>query len=453
MEVQIQQIVRDKILSAVEAAPPDLTRRDVLLPSIKAKAFSVIGMRRVGKTTFLHQCRSDLLSAGRSPQRLVYFNFEDERLAYLEVGHLRIIPETHARLFPQPWDEPVTFFLDEIQRVPGWEIFARRLLDSPGHELFLSGSSAKLLSREIGTSMRGRAWEIAIYPFSFGEFLRHHGYDVPPNASQVTSRKAAALDHRFANYLEGGGFPEAQGLNAVERRQLLQSYVDALLLRDVIERYQVANVTALRWMVRRLLSSPAGLFSVTRFAADLKSQGISAGRETLYEMLGHLEDAFLLNAVPIATDSEKRRQVNPRKVYPADSGLIPVFDRSAKHNTGHALETAVYVELQRRGADVAYVKTPANFEVDFRARNADGSEDLIQVCSSVDEPETLAREVRALEDAATAYPAARKLLLTLESRLPFPDVPSSMEVRPAWVWMLERETMLHGREHKVTDKA
>ncbi len=438
MEGQIEQVIRDKLLSAVESAPPGLTRRDAVLPAIPGRAVAVIGMRRAGKTSFLHQCRADLLRAGRTPNRLVYFNFEDERLAGLAVSDLHLLPDTHLRLFPEPSEEPVTFFFDEIQLVSGWETFVRRLLDTPGHEIFLSGSSAKLLSREIASSMRGRAWEVPIHPFSFGEWLRHHGEGPPANPGRLTRRKAAALDHHFARYLETGGFPEAQGLDPVPRRQLLQGYVDVLLLRDVIERHEVSNVTALRWLVRRLLSSPAGLFSVTKFAADLKSQGIPASRGHLYDFLAHLEDAFLLQAVPVATDSEKRRQVNPRKVYPADTALIPVFDRSGRPNTGHALETAVFIDLQRRRADAAYVSTADGFEVDFLARHADGSEELVQVCASLDDPATLAREVRALRSAAREHPRADQTILTLESRLPYPAVPEPVTVLPAWQWMLGR---------------
>ena len=285
--------------------------------------------------------------------------------------------------------------------------------------------------------MRGRAWEVPIHPFSFREFLRHHQLEIPDRPDALTSRKQTTLDHHFARYLETGGFPEGQDLSPANRRLLLQGYVDVLLLRDVIERHGVANVTALRWLVRRLLSSPAGLFSVTKFSRDLKSQGISVGREHLYDFLSHLEDAFLLQTIPVATDSEKRRQVNPRKAYPADTALIQVFDRSGKPNIGHALETAVFIELQRRRTDVAYVKTANGFEVDFLARHSDGSEDLIQVCASVDSPETLAREVRALQDAATSYPRARQVLLTLESRLPFPAVPKPIQIQQAWQWMLQ----------------
>lgn len=437
MEGQFEQVIREKLAAAVDVPPPVLTRRDATLPTIAGKALAVIGMRRAGKTSYLHQCRGDLLAAGRSANRLIYFNFEDERLAGFAAPNLHIIPDTHLRMFPEPAAEPVTLFLDEIQQVPGWETFVRRLLDTPGYEVFLSGSSAKLLSREIATSMRGRAWEVSIHPFSFREFLRHHGHEIPDDPSVLTAKKSAALDHQFARYLQIGGFPEAQELDPTHRRQLLQGYIDVLLLRDVVERHKVSNVTALRWLVRRLLSSPAGLFSVTKFSSDLKSQGIPVSRDHLYEFLTHLEDAFLLQTIPVATDSEKRRQVNPRKVYPADPALIPVFDRSGKPNTGHALESCVFTELQRRRAEVAYVKTASGFEVDFLARHADGSEELIQVCTSIDDPDTRSREIRALQEAAQEHPRARQTILTLESRLPFPSVPEPINVLPAWQWMFD----------------
>ncbi|MEO8614665.1 MAG: ATP-binding protein [Luteolibacter sp.] len=439
MEVQLSQIIQDKILASADAPLPVLTRRDSTLPPIKGKAVAVIGMRRAGKTSYLYQCRADLIAAGRTPSRLIYFNFEDERLGDMRVDQLHLIPDIHLRLFPEPAAESVTLFLDEIQLVPGWETFVRRMLDTAGYEIFLSGSSAKLLSREIATSMRGRAWEVSIHPFSFREVLRHHQQELPTNPSALTNRKATALDHQFARYLEIGGLPEAQDLSALGRRQLLQGYIDVLLLRDVIERHQITNVIALRWLVRRLLSSSASLFSVTKFAVDMKSQGIAVGRETLYDYLSHIEDAFLLQTIPVATDSEKRRQVNPRKIYPADTALIPVFDRSGKSNTGHLLETAVFIELQRRQADISYVKTPGGFEVDFLARHPAGFEELIQVCASIDDPEILTREVRALQDAASQYPRAKQLILTLESRLPFPAVPPPVQVLPAWQWILTSE--------------
>jgi predicted AAA+ superfamily ATPase len=366
----------------------------------------------------------------------VYFNFEDERLGGLQVADLHKVVDVHARLFPPSTQEKVGFFFDEIQLVPGWEQFCRRLLDSGTHEIFVSGSSAKLLSREIATSMRGRAWEILIQPFGFGEFLRHHGYAIPEDAGRLVARERAFLDHQFSHYLEVGGFPEAQGMGMADRRKLLQGYVDVVLLRDVIERHGVGNPIVLRWMVRRLLGNPAGHFSITKFAADLKSQGIPAGREMLYQFLEHLEDTFLVASLPLATDSEKRRQVNPRKVYPADTGLIPVFDRSGKSNAGHALEVAVFHELQRRGDSVGYWKTAEGREVDFAVTTATGERELIQVCVSLDDAETRERELRALQEARTEFSDARPYILTLESRLPYPEMPAGVAVLPVWEWIL-----------------
>ena len=426
MEDQVEQILKEKILSAVESPLPELTRRDVELPRISNKAIAVIGMRRAGKTSFLHQCRRDLIAQGRNPRNLVYFNFEDERLGGLQAADLHKVVDVHARLFPLSAEEKVVFFFDEIQLVPGWEQFCRRLLDSGTHEIFVSGSSAKLLSREIATAMRGRAWEILIQPFGFGEFLRHHGHAIPEDAGRLVARERAFLDHQFSHYLEVGGFPEAQGMGLVDRRKLLQSYVDVVLLRDVIERHGVGNPIVLRWMVRRLLGNPAGHFSITKFAADLKSQGIPAGREILYQFLEHLEDTFLVASLPLATDSEKRRQVNPRKVYPADTGLIPVFDRSGKSNAGHALEAVVFHELQRRGCSIGYWKTAAGHEVDFAVITGSGERQLIQVCITLDDLETRERELRALQEARMEFRDARYLILTLESRLPYPEMPAGV---------------------------
>ncbi len=432
----LDQVLKEKILLGVEPYKKELTPRDTTLPSIREKAFAVIGMRRAGKTTFLHQCRNDLMKKGRRPEQLLYFNFEDERLSDLKLDQCALIPEIHERLFPREEKTLTTFFFDEIQRIDGWERFIRRLLDTSEYEIFLSGSSAKLLSREIATSMRGRAWEIPIYPFNFSEFLKHHKKEIPTTTTHLTSKKKLALDHQFTRFLKLGGLPEAQFLNVSDRLQLLQEYVDVLLLRDVIERHQITNVTALRWMTRRLLSNPAGLFSMTKFDADLKSQGIAVSRDTLYELLEHLKDTFLLNTISIASDSEKRRQVNPRKIYPVDTGFIPLFDRSGKANIGHALETAVFVELQRRRAEVAYVRNDDATEVDFLARYPNGKEHLIQVCTSLHDATTLQGEIHALQEARKCYPRAQRLILTLESHLALPEIPRGIKVLPAWQWIL-----------------
>jgi hypothetical protein len=212
--------------------------------------------------------------------------------------------------------------------------------------------------------------------------------------------------------------------------------VDSVLFRDVVERYGISQVAALRWMVRHCLRNPAGSFSVHRLHQDLRSQGLGVARDLVHAMLGHLTDAFLLSAVWLATDSERRRNSNPRKLYPVDPGIIKAFDSSGRANLGHALETAVLTELERRGAEVGYVKTGEHFEVDFLARHPAAREELIQVCADVRAEATLARELAALDAAARVHPRATRRLLVLDrdsaTRVDAPGV----RVEPAYEWLL-----------------
>lgn len=220
-----------------------------------------------------------------------------------------------------------------------------------------------------------------------------------------------------------------------DRVELLRGYVDVALLRDVVERHAVSHPVALRWMLRQLLGTAAGPFSVNKFHGDLRSQGIPVAKDTLHAYLGYLEDAFLIRTISVASDSERRRMVNPRKVYPIDPGLIPVFDRSGRANLGHALETCVLLELERRGAEVAYVRTPSGFEVDFLARYPDGREALLQVCADLGDPATRDRETRALVEAAGEHRRATRHLISLEPEAPA-DLPAGVTAHAASTWLL-----------------
>ncbi|MDE2051671.1 MAG: ATP-binding protein [Gammaproteobacteria bacterium] len=432
----MRDLIRRKIIDALGERVPDFTRRDVHLPAIRHKAIAVIGMRRAGKTTFLWQILQDHLARGTGREGLLYFSFEDERLAGMSVGDLDLIVEEYYRLHPQ-WrnGRRATFFLDEIQTVTGWEMFARRLLDTERIELFLSGSSARLLSREVATSMRGRAMEALVHPFSLREYLRYFGREPTQRADRLPKAQRSALEKDLRSYLACGGFPESVGAAARDRAELLRGYVDTTLLRDVIERYAVSNPTALRWMVRHLLANPAGSFSVNKFHGDLRSQNIAVAKDTLHEYLGHLEDAFLIRTVSMWSGSERQRMVNPRKAYPIDMGLIPVFDPTGRANSGHALETAILLELERRAAQRFYVRTKDGLEVDFVARYPDGGEDLIQVCADLDDAATRDREIRALLAAGSEHPGATLRLISLTPESPR-DLPPGIEWQPASEWLL-----------------
>jgi hypothetical protein len=435
--MSLHPVLAEKLSAALaDASPAGFTRRDVRLPAVPGKAHAVIGMRRAGKTTYLRQLLSERRAAGPA-ERAVYVSFDDDRLAGLELEQLGFLLEEYYRRYPAlRRRETVYWFLDEIQFVPGWERFVRRVMDSEKAEIVVSGSSARMLSREVHTSLRGRGMATIIRPFSFREFMRHRGDEPGREPRRWTAADRSLVEKRFREYLVEGGFPEAQGVPTTHRVDLLQGYVDTVLFRDVVERYGVSQVAALRWLVRHCLRNPAGSFSVHRLHKDLRAQGHGVAKDAVHSMLGYLLDAFLLSAVPLATDSERQRNSNPRKLYPADPGLIKAYDASDRSNAGHALETIVMNELDRRGAEVAYVKTSDGLEVDFLARRPGCPEELIQVCADLSSSDTRAREVGALKAAAKDHPRARRWLLALDrdalTRVEAPGV----DVMPAYEWLL-----------------
>ena len=434
----LHPVLAEKLNSAVLPSPTaPFTRRDAHLPDISGKVHAVIGMRRAGKTTFLKQLCAERRQE-RPPERVLFLGFDDDRLAGIDAGQLSFLLEEHYRRYPDlRGRETVTWLLDEIQLVPGWERFVRRVLDTEQVELVVSGSSARMLSREVHTSLRGRALATVIRPFDFREFLRHRGEEPGRSAARLTSAERSLVEKRFREYLSTGGFPEAQGLRPALRTELLQGYVDTVVFRDVVERHGVSQVAALRWLVRQCLRNPASGFSVHRLYNDLRSQGHAVAKDTVHALLGHLEDAFLLRPLALATESERRRNSNPRKLYPVDPGLAAAFDASGRPNTGHALETVVLHEADRRSVDVGYVKTAEGFEVDFLLRSPGTTPELVQVCADLSDPGTLEREVRALQAASAEFPRATRRLLVLD-RDQVPSRPTTgIRVQPAYEWLLD----------------
>jgi len=438
--MSLHPVLEEKLNLAVSSGPAfSAARRDAVLPAVPGKVHAIIGMRRAGKTTYLRQLQRQWRAAAEAA-RVVYMSFDDDRLADLPLQQLGLLLEEYYRRYPE-WRgrEKVWWLLDEIQMVAGWERFVRRVIDSEKVEMVVSGSSAKMLSREVHTSLRGRGMETVIRPFSFREFLRHRAEEPARKVGLFTAAERSRVEKSFGEYLMVGGFPEAQGLNAELRVDLLQSYVDTVLFRDVVERRQVAQVAALRWLTRQCLKNPAGSFSAHRFHQDLKAQGLGVNKDMVHALIGYLEDAFLMRSVPLATESERRRNSNPRKIYPVDTGLIKAFDRSGRTNVGHALETVVSHELDRRHAEVGYVRTATGYEVNFLARFHGAGEELIQVCADAAAAVVRDRECRALEEAAREHPRAARRLLVLNADQLSVEVPKGVRIQPAYQWLLDRE--------------
>ena len=440
----LADLLRQKLVDSWQRPLPELTQRDTWIPRIPGKSLAVIGMRRSGKTSLLWQEVARRLEAGAERSWLPMLSLEDERLLSHNPGVelLDQLLEIYFQLQPQVRQAGAQrgcLFLDEIQRVPGWEGFVRRVMDTEQIDVVVSGSSAEMLSSEIASSLRGRAVEAVVHPFSFRESLRHAGMEPEKPSTHWSSSERSRLANQLEVYLHVGGFPEAQGLEERSQRQLLGNYVDSTVLRDVIERHAIRQPLALQWLVRQLLGNGGGGFSLNRLHGALRSQGLAISREHLAELVLHLESAFLIRCVEVVGGSLRRQMTLPRKVYPIDPGLLPLYELEGRSNRGHALETVVLLELQRRGAEVGYMRTKRGFEVDFQARFPNGRCELIQVCADLSEPATRLRELRALTEAMgePAACGARALVISLDRRAPKGDWPEKVSWHNAVEWLLE----------------
>ncbi len=412
---------------------PVLVTRDSNFPEIQGKADVAVGMRRTGKTFFCYQKMKELLKSSVKRQQILYLNFEDERLFDFSVKNFQAILDVYYGKFPENKDLGCYFFFDEIQRIDQWEMFVRRLLDTEKGRIFLTGSSSKLLSTEIATSLRGRSLSTEIFPFSFKEYLKANGiFAKPPH--QFGSKTAATLRKAITEYLGTGGFPEVLNLGSNLRVEVLQGYIDSVILKDVIERHRVTNVIALKHLVSHIMHAPGGKFSVNKFYNTLKSMAVRCTKNSLYEYLDHLLDAYLLYRVPIHTHSEKSRMLNPPKIYTVDTGLLNAMMFRKSANNGPLLENLVFMHLRRNGYEAEFVNTQDGYEADFLARHkATGNVILIQACWDMADQNTFNRELRGLQSSMKELSINSATIVTWDDEA---DLDGNISVIPVWKWLL-----------------
>lgn len=372
--------------------------RNISIPDVPSKINVLTGMRRTGKTTLLFQQISNLLKKGVLRSRVLFINFEDDRLNLNTPSGNAIsnAVETWYSLDPSRHDELCYLFFDEIQNVKGWEKTVRRLQDTKKVRLYITGSSAKLLSKEIATELRGRSISTEIWPLDFEEY---------PEFESFPAKMGKAAKDRylfsFFKYLKTGGFPEIVGVDKSIAVHILQEYVEVVLFRDVMERWELANLPLLRELIKRLLSMPGRLLSINKLYNEFRGLGYSLSKNTLYEYVAHIEDAYLIFTVPLYSKSIKKRTVNPKKVYAIDTGLLNSVNLFTNEDRGQLFENIVFLALRRRGYKIFYYLTEERYEIDFLAENAQGEKLLVQACLDLNDLETLKRETRSLELATS----------------------------------------------------
>lgn len=391
-----------------------LIPREACFPNANDKIKVAVGMRRAGKTYFLYEHILKLLNEGVPLSRILYLNFEDDRLIPLSQKKLAGLLEAFYSLYPENHEHRCYLFLDEIQNIPDWPLVIRRFYDSKNLELFLTGSSAKLLSKEISTSLRGRSLATEIWPYSFHEFMRANHQELMPGL--FDKKKQDMLTKHFHKYLSDGGFPEVVSYEKDVRQKTLQEYVDVVIYKDIIERHKVKNASLIKYMILSMIHNVSALFTINKFYNDVKSQGYSVSRDSLYEYAEHIEDAFLAFSVPISDRSIRKVQTNPKKIYAIDPGLVRSSTLDYESNLGRLFENVIYLDLRRKGCAINYYLTSERHEVDFFIKSPSGKRKLFQVVWNVNDKATLDREMRALE-AAKKETGLEGEIITLESYL------------------------------------
>ena len=451
MDRLIAHIMQDFSLDLYEPIFPRSLDLGAPLPPRAGNLVTVItGMRRSGKTYRLFQEMRRLEHEGVPSDRMLYFNFEDDRLNPLTTHVGDAVLDTFFELHPEAFEQGAYLFLDEVQEIEGWGTWLRRVVDTRKATIYATGSSSKLLSADVATEFRGRSIEYELLPFSFGEFAAYHEPEYFDGAVDVRAfgSKQEALGRRlFERYLIRGGFPGVQDEDDARATMVLQSYAQRAVARDVIERHNLSNPQMVSLFAQRALSMNGRELSLRKVENDMKSAGLVTSRVALSEALHYFEDDFLLGTVRKFSRALAGNGRSPVKVYAIDPGLAFANSPAPSEDLGQRLEDAVYLELRRRhvarrAGTVASLKTSKNgYEVDFIVGDALSQEAsaLYQVSVDVSAPKTFERETRALREAMGEHKLRDAYLLTLGREERKIDIPEgAIYEKPAWKWCLER---------------
>ena len=408
--------------------------RRLKMKVVQGKAAVCIGVRRGGKSTCLFQVIKQLLDDGVSRENILYLNFFDDRLHYLQEKGLGAITEAYYSIYPEKKNaETVYCFFDEIQAIDGWEPFVDRVMRTEKCVVYITGSSARLLSREIATQMRGRALSWELFPFSFREFLDYKKIDA---AGHLSTKLRLFVQKAFDEYWETGGFPEVAGLDRYLRIKIHQEYFQAILFRDLVDRHDISHPKAVKDLAHRLVDNIASLYSVNSLTGYLKSLGHNAPKSAVSDYLEWFEDAYFLFTVRIFDASLARSRTNPKKCYCIDHALVTSIASGILMNAGHLLENLVFTALRRVTPSIYYYKTRSGLEVDFIAQLQNRSPMLVQACESMADPQTMKREISALSEAMVEQDLKSGTIVTRNEDDDIEVDAGIIDVIPAWRFLL-----------------
>lgn len=419
--------------------------RQMKVERIPGKATVITGIRRCGKSVYEKIYMQQLLSEGVSRENLCIIDFSDDRIIELRDEEPDLVTDAYYELFPEKVSEKVYFFFDEIQYLNHWELFVNRLQNTRTCEVNITGSSAKLLVKEIATEFGGRSLPWELFPFSFPEFLetKRDGSKFT-NVRRITADKARLCRKYLREYEASGGFPESLLISEKDTRvRYLQNLAETVIFRDVIRRYNLPNPEGCYRLMQLLLNQMSSLMSFSKLKKRLDSEQHRMSAEMIANVTGYLEDAYLVFTAEIFSLNVSVRKTNPKKVYCVDHSIAMAMSGSLTEDYGKILENIVFMHLRRKTDRIYYGKTKEGYEIDFVALrrgqqiSAGPDLELVQVSYERNQEETYEREVSALVSGMKEYHCRKAVIVTENSENEIRTEAGIIEILPAWKFLLQ----------------
>jgi len=393
---------------------------------------TLTGPRRAGKTYFCFQIIKNLLDGGIQKENILYINFEDNRLIGANSEDLEKLLESFFELFQINRKQKIYLFLDEIQTVKEWDSWVRKIYDTRKDiRLIITGSSSKMLSREISTKLRGRVINKEIFPLSFKEILlwKNIKYDLKTISY---SKEKSALKKEFSSFVMDGGYP-AIAVEKLNKDLVLQGYYDSMILKDIVERYKIENVKQLKELANLLFASISKEVSYSKIANKLNSIGFKISKSTVIEHISYFEESYLFFQ-NLKYDYSLAKQLGSiKKIYCIDNGVLNSVSFKFSEDIGKLIENLAYIELKRRGEQVYYHRR--NYECDFIIVRKNKVFLAIQVTKKLDE-ENEKREINGLLEAIDEHKLDEGLILTEDQEDERIIDKKKIKIIPIWKWLL-----------------
>lgn len=392
---------------------------------------TITGPRRAGKSFIMRQTAKELAHTGVDKQNILIVNFEDPRFTELSTTLLEQVYDTY-REFLSPKGQ-LYFFLDEVQEIAGWEKWVRAMHELKKAKLVVSGSNAKLLSRELGTLLTGRHLDVTVFPLSFREFLEFNGVRI--NDRLDIAARRVDIQGFVRKYLEHGAFPEVS-LSA-QKKEILLNYFEDLVTKDLLRRFKIRKSQELKALIKYYLSNVASLSTFNALAKSLQLSML-----TIEKFSGYLEQVYLVFFLRRFSFKVREQDKSPRKVYAIDTGLSNAVGFRFSENIGKLAENVVFLQLKRRQAfdpelELFYWKDVHHREVDFVVKHGTKVTELIQVCWNVEHAETKERELRSLAKAMGELKAQNALVITEDYEAEEEWRGKTITFVPLWKWLLD----------------